>query len=128
MKKMILRLMGMCFLAVSIAALAQSGDTMKQDTMQQGDQMKHDNMKTDTMAKKAVSVSGKVSDDGKMITSDKDNKMWTVSNPEALKGHEGHHVTVKAHLDSAKNEIHVTSIKMRKGEMKDPMKKDEMQH
>ena len=128
MKKTILRLMGMCFLAVSIAALAQSGDTMKQDTMQQGDQMKHDNMKTDTMAKKAVSVSGKVSDDGKMITSDKDNKMWTVSNPEALKGHEGHHVTVKAHLDSAKNEIHVTSIKMRKGEMKDPMKKDEMQH
>lgn len=128
MKKMILRLMGMCFLTVSVAALAQSGDTMKQDTMQQGDQMKHDNMNADTMTKKAVSVSGKVSDDGKMFTSDKNNKMWTVSNPEALKGHEGHHVTVKAHLDTAKNEIHVTSIKMGKDETKDTMKKDEMQH
>ena len=128
MKKMILRLMGMCFLTVSVAALAQSGDTMKQDTMQQGDQMKHDNMNADTMTKKAVSVSGKVSDDGKMFTSDKNNKMWTVSNPEALKGHEGHHVTVKAHFDTAKNEIHVTSIKMGKDETKDTMKKDEMQH
>jgi pentapeptide MXKDX repeat protein len=86
--------MGICFLAVSLAAVAQSGDTMKQDTMKPGDQMKQDNMKADNMTKKAVSVSGKVSDDGKMFASDKDNKTWTVSNPEALKGHEGHHVTV----------------------------------
>ena len=61
--------MGMCFLAVSLAAVAQSGDAMKQDTMKQ------DNMKADNMAKKAVSVTGKVSDDGKMFMSDKDNKM-----------------------------------------------------
>lgn len=128
MKKMVLRLMGMCLLMVSIAALAQTGNTMKQDAMQQGDQMKHDNMNADSMAKNAVSVSGKVSDDGKMFTSDKDNKTWTVTNPEALKGHEGHHVTVKAHVDAAKKEIHVTSIKMGKDEMNDSMKKDEMQH
>ena len=133
MRKMVCKLMGMCFLAVSLAAVAQTGDTMKQDTMKQDSQMKHDNMKADDMSKKAVSVSGKVSDDGKMFVSDKDNKTWTVSNPEALKGHEGHHVTVKAHVDAAKNEIHVTSVKMAKGEMKDSMKKDtmkkdEMQH
>jgi pentapeptide MXKDX repeat protein len=120
--------MGMCFLAVSLAALGQSGDSMKQDAMQQGDQMKHDNMNADTMAKKLVSVSGKISDDGKMFISDKDNKNWMISNPEAVKGHEGHHVTVKAHVDSAKNEIHVTSLKMGKDEMKDTMKKNEMQH
>lgn len=128
MKKMFYRLMAMCFLAVSLTAVAQSGDTTKQDTMKQGDQMKQDNMKADNMAKKAVSVSGKISADGKMLTSDKDNKMWTVTNPEALKGHEGHHVTVKGHVDAAKNEIHVTSVKMAKDEMKDTMKKDEMQH
>jgi hypothetical protein len=127
MKKMIL-VMGMGFLAGSIAALAQTGNTMKQDSMQQGDQMKHDNMNADSMADSAVSVSGKVSDDGKMFTSDKDNKMWTVTNPEALKSHEGHHVTVKGHVDPAKNEIHVTSIKMGKDEMNDSMKKDGMQH
>jgi pentapeptide MXKDX repeat protein len=132
MRKVICRLMGICVVALSVAALAQSGDTMKQDTMQ-GDQMKHDNMKADNMSNKAVSVSGKVSDDGKMFMSDKDNKNWLISNPETVKGHEGHHVTVKAHLDPAKNEIHVTSVKMAKGEMKDAMKndnmkKDEMQH
>lgn len=128
MRKMICKLMGMCFLAVSLAAVAQTGDTMKQ-----GDQMKPDNMKADNMSKKAVSVSGKVSDDGKMFMSDTDNKNWMISNPEAVKGHEGHHVTLKAHLDADKNEIHVTSVNMAKGEMKDSMKndnmkKDEMQH
>ena len=114
------------------AALMMSIAVMAQDTMKQGDQMKHDNMKADNMSKKAVSLSGKVSDDGKMFVSDKDNKSFTVGNPEALKGHEGHHVTVKGHLDADKNEIHVTSVKMAKGEMKgemkDNMKKDEMQH
>ncbi len=120
MRKMMYSLIGMCFLAVSLSAVAQSGDSMKQD------QMKQDNM-NDNMAK-PVSVSGKVSADGKMFTSDKDNKMWTVSNPEALKGHEGHHVTIKAKIDVAKNQIDITSVKMTKGEMKDSMKKDEMQH
>lgn len=128
MKKVMCRLMGMCFLAVSLASLAQSGDATKQDAMQQGDQMKPDNMSADNMGKKTVNVSGKISDDGKMFVSDKDNKNWKVSNPEAVKGHEGHHVTVRAQVDSAKNAIHVTSIKMGNDEMKDTMKKDEMQH
>lgn len=133
MKKFRCRLMGMCLLAVSLVALAQSGDAMKQDTVQQGDQMKHDNMNTDTVAKKSASLSGKVSDDGKVLMSDKDDKKWVISNPEALKGHEGHHITVKAHLDAAKSEIRITSVKMGKDEMKDTMnqdtmKKNEMQH
>jgi len=109
------------------AALMMSIAAMAQDTMKQGDQMKHDNMKADNMSKKAVSLSGKVSDDGKMFVSDKDSKSWTVSNPEALKGREGQQVTVKADLDAAKSAIHVTSVKMAKGGM-DNMKKDEMQH
>jgi len=133
MSKAICRLMSICFLAASLAAVAQSGDAMKQDTMQQGDQMKHDDMSAANMAKKSVSVSGKVSDDGKMFMSDKDNKNWMISNPDAVKGHEGHHVTVKGHVDAAKNEIHITSVKIGKDEMKntmnqDTMKKNEMQH
>jgi pentapeptide MXKDX repeat protein len=128
MRAMICRLMGMSFLAVSMAAFAQSGeaikqDTMKQDTMKQGEQMKHGDMKTDDMSQKTVSVSGKVSADGKMFMSDGDNKHWMISNPEAVKGHEGHHVTVKAGANAAKNEIHVTSVMMGKGGMKDAMKK-----
>lgn len=126
-KKVICKLMSMCFLAVSLAALGQSGDAMKQDTMRRGDQMK-DNMSAESMGKKAVSVSGKISDDGKTFRSDKDSKNWMISNPEAAMGHEGHHVTVKAHVDAAKNEIHITSVRMAKDEMKDTTKKGEMQH
>jgi pentapeptide MXKDX repeat protein len=126
MRNPICRLLAICSLAVSLAALAQSGDTMKQDTMQQPDQMKHDNMNADTTAKKAIGVSGKISDDGKMFMSHKDNKNWMISNPVAVKGHEGHHVTVTGHVDATKNEIHVTSVKMGKDEMKDTMKQDTM--
>jgi hypothetical protein len=61
----------------------------------------------------AVSLSGKIGADGKTFI-DKDNKSWTVTNPEVLKGHEGHEVTLQAHVDAAKNEIHVVSVKMAK--------------
>jgi hypothetical protein len=45
-----------------------------------------------SMTTKASSITGKISDDGKMFVSDKDSKSWTISNPDAVKGHEGHHV------------------------------------
>ena len=66
---------------------------------------------------KAVSVTGKISEDGKMFVSDKDSKSWTISNPDAVKGHEGHHVTLQAHVDADKNEVHVVSLKMAKDSM-----------
>jgi len=88
-------------------------------------EMRQEPMKAEKTSAKAVSLSGKVSADGKTFV-DKDNRSWTLSNPEALKGHEGHEVTLKAHEDAAKNEIHVVSVKMAKGEMKESTKKDEM--
>lgn len=84
-------------------------------------------MKAEKTSTKAASLSGKISADGKMFV-DKDNKSWTVTNPDALKGHEGHEVTLKAHIDSAKNEIHVVSVKMGKDEMKETKNKDEMKY
>jgi hypothetical protein len=62
---------------------------------------------------KAVSLSGKISADGKTFV-DKDNKNWTVINPEAVKGHEGHEVTLQAQVDAAKNELHIVSVKTTK--------------
>ena len=118
----------MCFVALSIIAFAQSGDAMKQDSMKHGDQMKHENMKADNMSQMAVSVSGRVSADGKMFVSNNDKKTWKVSNPDALKGHEGHQVTVKALVDAGKKEIHVTSVQMAKDEMRRSMGKDKMRH
>ena len=96
-------------LLMSVVLVAQ--DTMKQDTI-----------KNDASTK-AASVTGKISDDGKTFVSDKDGKSWTISNPEAVKGHEGHHVALKAHVYADKNEVHVMSLKM----AADSMKKDNVQ-
>jgi membrane protein implicated in regulation of membrane protease activity len=95
-------------LLLSAFVLAAAQDATKQDQSMKGEQTS-----TAKTATKTTSVSGKVSDDGKTLT-DNTGKSWTVSNPEALKGHEGHEVEVKGHVDAAKNEIHVTSVKMKK--------------
>ena len=75
------------------------------------DNMQNDNMKADGSSK-AVQVTGKISDDGKMFVNDKDNKSWTITNPDTVKGHEGHHVTLTAQCNANKNEVHVMSLKM----------------
>lgn len=87
------------------------------------DSMKQDNMKADSS--KAMKVTGKISDDGKSFVSDKDGKTWTITNPDAVKGHEGHHVTLTAHVYADKGEVHVMSLKMAGDSMK---KDDSMQH
>lgn len=75
------------------------------------DYPKQDNTKADTSAN-AVKVTGKISDDGKMFVSDNDSKSWTISNPDAVKGHEGHRVTLTAHVYADKNEVRVKSLEM----------------
>lgn len=72
---------------------------------------------------KATSVTGKISDDGKTFVSDQDGKSWAISNPDAVKGHEGHHVTLKAHVSADKTQVEVVSLKM----AGDAMKKDSSQ-
>ncbi len=97
------KLMALCF----ALALLTFGVASAQDNMQ------NDNMKADA-SKKAVQVTGKVSDDGKTFVSDTDSKSLTITNPDAVKGHEGHHVTLTAHVDADKNEVNVVSLKMAK--------------
>lgn len=45
----------------------------------------------------------------------KDKKVYTVENQDALKGHEGHEVTVTGHVNAEKNSIHVEEVKMKEG-------------
>jgi membrane protein implicated in regulation of membrane protease activity len=97
-------------LVMSVTAFTQ--DTVKHDDM------KSDDAKAEKMSTGAVSILGKVGDDGKTFVSDKDGKTWKVSNPDALKGHEGHHVKVRAHVDADKDEIHVTTVRTLKSAMK----------
>ena len=61
-------------------------------------------------------LKGTVKAEGDKITfvDDADQKSWDVMNPEKLKGHEGHHVQVSAHVYADKNSIHVMSVKMLK--------------
>jgi hypothetical protein len=61
-------------------------------------------------------LKGTVKADGDKITfvNDADQKSWDVMNPEKLKGHEGHHVQVSAHVYADKDSIHVMSVKMLK--------------
>ena len=105
MKKLLAILFALTLLT-SLSLVAQ--DTTKQDSM-----------KSDASTK-AASITGKISDDGKSFVSDKDGKSWTISNPDAVKGHEGHHVTLKAHVSADKNEVDVVSLRM----AGDTMKKD----
>src|ERR1700694_2295758 len=67
-------------------------------------------------------IKGTVKADGDKLTfvADKDQKSWDVVNPEDLKGHEGHHVELSAHVYADKNSIHVMSVKM--------LKSDSMSH
>ena len=59
---------------------------------------------------KPTRIPGKVSSDGRTFTADKDSRIWMVINPEALSGIDGRHVKLRAHLDTARNEIRVVSV------------------
>jgi hypothetical protein len=61
-------------------------------------------------ASKSLTVSGKVSEDGRSLLTDLDSE-WLVSNAEALKGREGKLVTVKCYIESDHNQIHILSVR-----------------
>jgi hypothetical protein len=90
-------------LLTSVGLVAQ--DTASQDSMKQGSA-------SADAAVKATTIAGTISEDGKTFVSDKDNKTWTITNPDAVKGHEGHHVALKAHVDASKSEVDVVALKM----------------
>jgi hypothetical protein len=95
------KLMTICLaLGLLMCSVAVTQDSMKQDNMAGS-------------SAKAVKVTGNISADGKSFV-DKDGKSWTIQNPDAIKGHEGHHVTLTAHVYADKGEVHVMSLKMAK--------------
>jgi hypothetical protein len=118
MKKLMISAFVLTF-ALSLGAFAQQGS------------MSPDNNMTQTQADQAgakaplMTLKGTVKADGDKVTfvNDKDSKSWDVMNPEELKGHDGHHVQVSAHVYADKSAIHVISVKMLKG---DSMKNDSM--
>jgi hypothetical protein len=69
------------------------------------------------MSGKTVTITGKVSDDGKTIVSDNDEK-WAVSNTDALMGREGQQIMVRCRLDLEKDQIQIPSVKPGQNETK----------
>jgi hypothetical protein len=99
---------GVCMLVLFIClpVLAQYGS---QPASQGQGQMSGETAKA---TPKLHHIKGTIGDDGKTFTSDKDKSKWTIVNPDAVKGHEGHHVVLSAHVYPDKNEVHVMSVKM----------------
>lgn len=58
---------------------------------------------------KGVSLSGQVSANGKIFRADDDNA-WTITNVDAIKGFEGHYVTVNCRMDPDKRSIRVLFV------------------
>jgi hypothetical protein len=114
MKKLMVYLLAVT-LAMSLTAFAQQDNNMGQ-------------AQADQAGAKAplMTLKGTVKAEGDKVTfvSDKDGKSWDVMNPEELKGHDGHHVQLSAHVFSDKMSIQVMSVKMLKGG--DSMKNDSM--
>ncbi|HXU17052.1 MAG TPA: hypothetical protein VN708_18105 [Terriglobales bacterium] len=105
MKKFLVLLFLLC-MVLSTLALAQ--DTSKSCDMGKA-----------SAAKASLqTLKGTVKAEGDKITfvNDADQKAWEVTNPESLKGHEGHHVQLSAHVYADKNSIHVMKVKMLKQE------------
>jgi len=114
MKKVMVCLLALTF-TMSLTAFAQYSSPSQ------------DNNKTQADAKAPLmTLKGTVKADGDKVTfvNDKDGKSWDVMNPEELKGHEGHHVQLSAHVYADKSSIHIMSVKMVKG---DSMKHDSME-
>jgi hypothetical protein len=104
MKKLLVLVLAVSVMALGTLALAQD--------MSQGSGQ----MDKAAPAAPLKNIKGTVKADGDKLTfvADKDMKSWDVMNPETLKGHEGHHVEVSAHVYADKNAIHVMSVKMLK--------------
>jgi hypothetical protein len=71
----------------------------------------------------SISITG-TSFDEKLFVSDEDMKIWSVTNPKALKGHAGDHVTMTAQTDPTKNAIVVKLIKVLPATHKMPSNND----
>jgi hypothetical protein len=102
MKKLLVVVLGMAIaMSMSVGAFAQDSSGMGKSDK-------------DAAAAPLKSLKGTIKADGDKYTfvSDKDQKSWDVVNPEALKGHEGHHVELKAHVYADKGQIHVMEVKM----------------
>lgn len=113
-----------CLLGMSLLGFAQ--DTSSTSTSSDKKVAKAEKKEAKAAAKnKDMRLTGWVKEEGgkDVFVNDKDKQSWDISNQDAVKGHEGHHVRVKAKLDESNHSITVDKLTMMKkskqsGEMK----------
>jgi len=66
-----------------------------------------------TLSARVVTLSGTIAEDCKTLLAEKSDTRWTIMNPDALKGHEGHQVTLKGRVEPGKTEIQVFKVRMK---------------
>jgi hypothetical protein len=108
MRKVILICVLVCFVcAISALAFDDMGKSATVNGWVSDDKCgaKGANDKAEACTKKCLDGGAKM-----VIVTDKDSKVLMVSNPEALKDHVGHHITVTGEVKG--DSIHVDSAKM----------------
>jgi hypothetical protein len=111
MKRLAVTVLGL-LLWLSLGAIAQDTGAQQSAGASQSTTNQTPTTEKTGATSKVGHLKGKISDDGKTLTSDKDNKSYTIENADAVKGHEGHEVRLTGHVDSSNNSIHVTKVKM----------------
>jgi uncharacterized protein YdeI (BOF family) len=104
-------------LAAQTSGAAQSNDqSAQQSTSKQDKKVAKAEKKEAKAAEKGkdMRLTGWIKDEGgkTVFENDKDKQTWTISNPDAVKGHEGHHVKIKAKLDEANHSLTVDKLTM----------------
>ena len=66
---------------------------------------------------KIISIVGRASNDGQLLVGDTDAKVWTVENPEVLRGHEAARVVARGRAEGHQNKIFLISVKPKKDEL-----------
>ena len=101
--------------SMALAAQSTSGQT-DNDTAKQNKKVAKAEKKEAKAAEKGkeMRLTGWIKDEsGKTVfVNDKDKQSWDIANPDAVKGHEGHHVKVKAKLDEANHSVTIDKLTM----------------
>ena len=104
--------------AVLVAPLAAQDSTSRSTTTKSDKKVAKAEKKEAKAAEKGkdMRLTGWVKEEGgkDVFVNDKDKQSWDISNQDAVKGHEGHHVKVKAKLDETNHSMTVDKLTMMK--------------
>jgi len=99
-------------LALFLAAGVNASDKGKATSIngwvsETGCAAKHAGAGGEACVKKCIEKGAKMA-----FVNDADKSVLLVDNPDALAGHEGHHVTIEAHVDATAKSVHVEKVTM----------------